>query len=155
MDDHYPDKTMKQTVRKINMPSTNLDKLRDLTEKLTFQSSSTYSPAIRQNAMARGTSLSFGLLNEPAISCAKVFASKGSCSPLHSHAETEFFLVYEGMMVVFMDGLELVLHAGECLSIHPGVEHSAEFPDSECWLLAITIPQTTGWPDAPEGGQNA
>jgi len=133
------------------MANSFMPELRNLTEKLSFSSKETYSPSIRQNTMIKGTSLSFGLLNEPAISCAKVFMSAGSMSPLHAHDETEMFLVYKGIMEVTVAEQVHILNVGDCLEIDPGVEHEVLIPEGDCWLLAITIPQTTGWPQAPKG----
>lgn len=136
------------------MTSPFIPELRELTDKLSFSSQKTYSPNIRQNTMIRGTSLAFGLLNEPAVSCAKVFASSKSVFPAHSHNETEFFLVYNGTMEMAVEGETHVLNVGDCLKIDPNVEHAGSFPDGDCWFLAITIPQAEGWPDAPEGVQS-
>jgi len=135
------------------MGNSNLAKLRDLTKKLDFDSLSkeTYTPRIKQYDMSRGTAMSFGLLNEPAISCAKTFASKGGVFPSHSHHEKEFLVVYVGMVVMTLAGKDHTLRQGDCLTIPAETEHYATFPESDCWFLAITIPQTAGWPDAPEG----
>ncbi len=100
--------------------------------------------------MDKGTSLMFGLLNEPSISCAKQFVSKGSIFPQHTHNQKEFLIVYEGEMLLEMEGNQYVLGIGGCIYINPGVEHGATF-SSDCWFIAITIPQTEGWPQALKG----
>jgi len=135
------------------MNASYLPELRDLAERLDFSqiSKETYSPSIVKMDMIKGTSLMFGLLNEPNISCAKQFVSMGSVFPHHHHEEKECIIVYEGMMVINVGGEEFTLRQGGCTFVEPGVEHFATFPESDCWFLAVTIPQTEGWPAPPKG----
>lgn len=102
--------------------------------------------------MDEGTSLSWGLLSERAISAAKWFSSKGTVFPRHAHAQREWLVVYRGRM-------ELHLHeSGEVFHLGPGdfrfipcdTPHSATFP-SDCWYLAITIPSSEEWPKEEVG----
>jgi len=127
-----------------------LPELRKLTETLNGISSQTYSPNIIKYQMKKGTAISFGMLNEPAISCAKTFGSAGSIFPLHSHPEKEFVVVYVGSMSIIIEGKDTVLNVGDCISILPEAKHYTVFHE-DSWVIAGTIPQTEGYPAAPKG----
>ena len=101
----------------------------------------------KQHKMSRGTSLSWNLLAQEEISCARWFNSAGTEFPLHSHEQREWLIVYWGSMVLKIDGqAEQRLLPGMCSILEPGVAHSASFLE-DCWCLAITVPYTSDWPE--------
>ena len=126
-----------------------LDRLKELTQALPpFPETITANAAdsFTQHEMSKGTCLSWSLLNRPEISVAKWFNSKGTEFPEHAHAQKEWLIVYIGEIVIHVEGQgDVVLRAGDYLHLEPGVVHSATV-NSDCWYLAITIPQNEDWP---------
>jgi quercetin dioxygenase-like cupin family protein len=60
------------------------------------------------------------------IMVARVLLKKGCIVPLHSHHNEQFTYVLEGALKFWIDGKEIVVHAGEVLTIPPHMPHKAE-----------------------------
>ena len=61
-----------------------------------------------------------------AIMVARVLMKKGCIIPLHSHHNEQFTYVLEGALKFWIDGQEIVVNAGEVLTIPPHMPHKAE-----------------------------
>jgi len=61
-----------------------------------------------------------------AIMVARVLMKKGCIIPLHSHHNEQFTYVLEGALKFWIDGKEIVVNAGEVLTIPPYMPHQAE-----------------------------
>jgi quercetin dioxygenase-like cupin family protein len=61
-----------------------------------------------------------------AIMVARVLLKKGCVVPLHSHHNEQFTYVLEGALKFWIDGKEIVVHAGEVLTIPSNMPHKAE-----------------------------
>ena len=131
----------------ISMPSKHIDKLEELTPKLSKFCSHTNGDMI-QYEIERGTSFGFKLLSEKSISAARVFTSKGSRYPKHNHKQREYMLVYKGKIIVHLgdSGEEKILNVGDCIYIPPDTPHYVDFPE-DSWVLAVTIPKGDGFPE--------
>jgi quercetin dioxygenase-like cupin family protein len=57
---------------------------------------------------------------------ARVLLKKGCIVPEHSHHNEQITYVLEGALKFWIDGRELVVHAGEVLTIPPHMPHKAE-----------------------------
>ena len=61
-----------------------------------------------------------------AIMVARVLLKKGCVIPLHSHHNEQFTYILEGALKFWIDGKEIVVHAGEVLTIPSHMPHKAE-----------------------------
>jgi quercetin dioxygenase-like cupin family protein len=60
------------------------------------------------------------------IMVARVLLKKGCIIPLHSHHNEQFTYILEGALKFWIDGKEIVVNAGEVLTIPPHMPHKAE-----------------------------
>lgn len=60
------------------------------------------------------------------IMVARVLMKKGCVIPLHSHHNEQFTYILEGALKFWIDGKEIVVNAGEVLTIPPHMPHKAE-----------------------------
>ena len=60
------------------------------------------------------------------IMVARVLMKKGCIVPLHSHYNEQFTYILEGALKFWIDGKEIVVAAGEVLTIPPNMPHKAE-----------------------------
>ena len=60
------------------------------------------------------------------IMVARVLMKKGCLVPLHSHHNEQITYILEGALKFWIDGKEIVVHAGEVLTIPPHMPHKAE-----------------------------
>jgi quercetin dioxygenase-like cupin family protein len=60
------------------------------------------------------------------IMVARVLMKKGCIIPLHSHFNEQFTYILEGALKFWIDGKEIVVKAGEVLTIPPHMPHKAE-----------------------------
>ena len=60
------------------------------------------------------------------IMVARVLMKKGCIVPLHSHHNEQVTYILEGALKFWIDGKEIVVHAGEVLTIPRNMPHQAE-----------------------------
>ena len=60
------------------------------------------------------------------IMVARVLMKKGCIVPLHSHYNEQVTYILEGALKFWVDGKEIVVNAGEVLTIPPHMPHRAE-----------------------------
>jgi quercetin dioxygenase-like cupin family protein len=60
------------------------------------------------------------------IMVARVLLKKGCVVPLHSHHNEQVTYILEGALKFWIDGREIVVNAGEVLTIPPHMPHKAE-----------------------------
>jgi quercetin dioxygenase-like cupin family protein len=60
------------------------------------------------------------------IMLARVLLKKGCIVPEHSHSNEQLTYILEGALKFWIDGQEIVVHAGETLSIPSHMPHKAE-----------------------------
>jgi quercetin dioxygenase-like cupin family protein len=60
------------------------------------------------------------------IMLARVLLKKGCVVPEHSHPNEQITFILEGALKFWIDGREIVVHAGEVLTIPPNTPHKAE-----------------------------
>jgi quercetin dioxygenase-like cupin family protein len=60
------------------------------------------------------------------IMVARVLMKKGCIIPLHSHHNEQFSYILEGALKFWIDGKEIVVNAGEVLTIPSHIPHKAE-----------------------------
>ena len=60
------------------------------------------------------------------IMLARVLLKKGCIVPEHSHPNEQVTYILEGALRFWIDGREIVIHAGETLTIPPNMPHKAE-----------------------------
>jgi quercetin dioxygenase-like cupin family protein len=60
------------------------------------------------------------------VMLARVLLKKGCIVPEHSHHNEQLTYILEGALKFWIDGREIVVHAGEVLTIPPNMLHKAE-----------------------------
>jgi quercetin dioxygenase-like cupin family protein len=60
------------------------------------------------------------------IMVARILMKKGCIIPLHSHYNEQFTYILEGALKFLIDGKEILVNAGEVLTIPPHMPHKAE-----------------------------
>jgi quercetin dioxygenase-like cupin family protein len=60
------------------------------------------------------------------IMVARILMKKGCIIPVHSHYNEQFTYILEGALKFWIDGKEIVVNAGEVLTIPPHMPHKAE-----------------------------
>jgi len=96
--------------------------------------------------MTCGTSISWSLLSQPGISCARWYNSNGTEFPVHVHEQREWLVVYKGSVFMTIEGQDEVrLLPGMSVTISPNTKHSCRFVE-DCWYLAITVPKSEDFP---------
>jgi quercetin dioxygenase-like cupin family protein len=60
------------------------------------------------------------------VMLARVLLKKGCVVPLHSHENEQLSYILEGALKFYIDGREIVVRAGEVLTIPPHMPHKAE-----------------------------
>ncbi len=60
------------------------------------------------------------------VMLARVLLKKGCIVPLHSHVNEQLSYILEGALKFWIDGREIVVHAGQVLTIPPNMPHKAE-----------------------------
>jgi len=60
------------------------------------------------------------------VMLARVLLKKGCIVPLHSHINEQLSYLLEGALKFYIDGKEIVVRAGEVLTIPPNMPHKAE-----------------------------
>jgi quercetin dioxygenase-like cupin family protein len=60
------------------------------------------------------------------IMLARVLLKKGCVVPEHSHPNEQLTFIAAGALKFWIDGKEIVVNAGECLTIPPNMPHKAE-----------------------------
>ena len=122
--------------------------LRDLTDKLPAfpQEILPHVHGCKEHKMKCGTCVSWNLLNQDEISCARWFNSAGTIFPEHLHEEREWLIVYKGSMFITIGYEERRLNVGESIIIEPNTLHSARSLE-DCWYLGIAIPKSASWPE--------
>ena len=124
-----------------------LDTLKLLTEELgTFgHSKEEYSSFVKVDCLAGELSLFYNFKNDLVADCRGI-VKKDTTLAAHVHKEKEFFIMYKGVMHLFVEGETILLKAGDSYYIDPEKVHSAYWPeDSE--FIAITIPAAKEFPD--------
>lgn len=60
------------------------------------------------------------------VMLARVLLKKGCIVPVHSHVNEQLSYILEGALKFWIDGREIVVRAGEVLTIPPNMPHKAE-----------------------------
>lgn len=75
------------------------------------------------------------------IMLARVLLKKGCIVPLHSHHNEQLTYIVEGALKFYIDGQEIVVHAGEVLCIPANMPHKAEAIEDTVDLDVFTPPR--------------
>lgn len=75
------------------------------------------------------------------IMLARVLLKKGCIVPLHSHHNEQLTYIVEGALKFYIDGKEIVVHAGEVLCIPSHMPHKAEALEDTVDLDVFTPPR--------------
>ena len=76
------------------------------------------------------------------IMLARVLLKKGCIVPLHSHANEQLTYIVEGALKFYIDGQEIVVRAGDVLSIPANMPHKAEALEDTVDLDVFTPPRS-------------
>ncbi|PYU94189.1 MAG: cupin domain-containing protein [Acidobacteria bacterium] len=76
----------------------------------------------------------------------RILLKKGCIVPLHSHVNEQVSYILEGALKFWIDGKEIVVHAGELLCIPSSMPHNAEAMEDTV-DLDIFYPPRQDWID--------
>jgi quercetin dioxygenase-like cupin family protein len=78
------------------------------------------------------------------VMLARILLRKGCIVPMHSHVNEQVSTILQGTLKFFVDGKEILVEAGEILTIPPNMPHQAEAMTD---VLAIDIftPPRADW----------
>ncbi len=82
------------------------------------------------------------------VMLARVLLKKGCIVPEHSHHNEQITYILEGALKFSIDGREIVVHAGEVLTIPPNMPHQAEAVEDTV-DLDIFNPPRADWINKP------
>ena len=80
------------------------------------------------------------------IMVSRILLKKGCIVPLHSHVNEQVSYILEGALKFWIDGKEIVVHAGEVLCIPSSMPHKAEAMEDTV-DLDIFYPPRQDWID--------
>ena len=80
------------------------------------------------------------------VMLARVLLKKGCIVPEHSHHNEQITYILQGALKFWIDGREIVVHAGEVLTIPPNMPHKAEAVEDTV-DLDIFNPPRADWID--------
>ncbi len=130
----------------------NMTRLREITQELQPPVGQSVGKGVISFPVEVGTVLGWPIFcDEQKVAVLRVFASKGTVYPKHSHDQHEIVMVYEGVMLEVHDGKKRA-HTPEdnpCVSLATGEPHEFEFPE-DTWMVVTTIPKAPEWPDEPD-----
>lgn len=92
----------------------------------------------------------FNLFNTDDIAVSRFYCEKDTTFIEHSHEEEEFIIIYNGSVIVNMNGKTYTANKGRSVYIRPKVIHTAYFPEKTRGI-AITVPSSESFPRGPEG----
>ena len=120
--------------------------LRQLTDIFTAQSENTV-----EYELATGTAILFKLHANKHAAVARVFVSKGTHFPAHSHSGSkEIVIITKGGGTIKVEkNSPIVLQVGSVHQVSSNEEHYFT-ADADTWLIAITIPPDVGYPGVPD-----
>ena len=123
-------------------------------------------PVIHKNGtieidMQAGESVSTGLMNVPNVAVCDTGIAKDSMSPIHAHKEREWFILYEGdLIVVIYDSTtethhkvvktEYALDPGDYFFVEADVRHAVGSQNG-AKLIAISVPRSEVFPSVRSG----
>jgi len=80
------------------------------------------------------------------LMASRILLKKGCIVPLHQHVNEQISYILEGALKFWIDGKEIVVHAGEVLCIPPNMPHKAEAMEDTV-DLDIFYPPRQDWID--------
>ena len=132
------------------MSSTEVERLRELTEKLPhFPEAKTEHLNWSEYKVEKGTCFAWYMFERPEVGIHRWYNSRGSMQR-HQHPETEIIIVYEGeVKLIFEDNppeqKEQYLQPGDYVVIPPKTIHHAVFL-ADTQYITITMPHAEGYP---------
>jgi len=99
----------------------------------------------------KGHVFGIGLYNNNEIAVQRVFVSKGAVFPIHQHTPIEWMICYKGYLRIIINDKEQEMKTGDFVHIKSNDPHYVPNVLEDTWLLCITIPSDTGYPDSIGG----
>lgn len=90
------------------------------------------------------------LITGQELMLARVLLKKGCVVPEHSHHNEQLTYILEGALKFWIDGKEIVVHAGEVLCIPPHMPHKAEAVEDTV-DLDVFYPPRQDWLNKTDG----
>lgn len=127
------------------MESPNIKKLKELTPSLSGVIKSDKGGVIEYDVES-GFALATGLYKNPNVSVLRLFMSKGTKFPPHSHKGSEWGIVYNGAIEIEYGDKTTIFRTGEILYCEPGKSHRAQALE-DTWLIFVAVPANGGYPN--------
>lgn len=122
----------------------NIDRLEQLSKRLPFPQTLAAPEGMHKVQVEAGRCFYWNPSPHAKATCSQFLNTVGRFA-MHSHEQREWLIVYEGEMVLEIEGRPARrLCVGDYAVIEPGAPHKASFP-VDCEYYAITIPATKDW----------
>jgi len=128
--------------------SPNLEKLETLTKNLPDLAalSDKHPSCVVKFKTECGQCLGLGLLNQRDVAVSDTLLSQGARLAPHAQRETEWLIIYNGRLRVFVGDEEpREIAAGESVQFPPDTPHCVEALETT-WLIAVSVPASPGYP---------
>lgn len=131
------------------LDDSNIKRIEELSERLNFRH---FIHSSNTNELEMSTRhgvpiLLRSLLKRQNVDCVEVIAESGTVSEVHTHAEVEIVIPYEGFMEFYMGDSVFNIEAGQCMYIPKNIPHSAKFPSADrTKMICITVPHSPDFP---------
>jgi quercetin dioxygenase-like cupin family protein len=132
------------------MSSENLDKLKELTAKLSdFKKEAIpdLDPFLIQYSKRPGMVIAKGLLKKPEVSVLEAELKAGGFVESHSHTCHEWVLVCKGELTIEDNTGSKIYKVGECWYGAPGISHRTT-ANVDSLVIGIAIPMEEAYPNA-------
>lgn len=125
--------------------SPNIDRIRQLTDKLGPPEGFVQGPGLKQYQAEGGKILAWTIHWQPEFAICHSFLSEGAVLKHHIHEEKEWIIVISGRISVETPDGITVLGPTQEIVIEPKTPHSVS-TDVDTYVLAIAIPANSDWP---------
>lgn len=102
---------------------------------------------IEYDTNGEGDFKGYGIFNNGCVAIQRVFMSKDTIIPEHSHTEREYVITYKGSYELNRGGVKTTLMVGDSMYFEPNEPHSGVILE-DTWIVSITIPSGEGYPNA-------
>jgi quercetin dioxygenase-like cupin family protein len=89
------------------------------------------------------------VIHTDALTVARLQIAKGAVVPTHQHVNEQIAMVLKGSMMFTVDGKEVLVSAGQCLTLPPNVPHGVVAVE-DCEVIDLFTPRRQDWIDGDD-----
>lgn len=142
-----------EAIKEMDWEPSKLDELEEMAKRLPFPDTLAAPPGMYGVKVESGRCWYWNPSPHDKATCSQFLNTVGAFD-WHTHDQREFLIVYEGEMVLEIEGMaSRRLGVGDFAVVEPKTPHRARF-EKDCEYYAITVPSTTDW-GAPDNARQA